>query len=61
MERLKPVAEELHRNGAVCVLATGIGDYVRCTPLEYSFHDGQFWILFTNQHLGLDLSAPSEA
>ena len=43
MERLKPVAEEHHRNGAVCVLATGIGDYVRYTPLEYSFHEGQFW------------------
>ena len=25
-------------------LATGDRDYVRCTPLEYSYHDGKFWI-----------------
>lgn len=28
----------------VSALATGSGDEVRCTPLEYSFHDGIFWI-----------------
>lgn len=38
MERLKAVVDELHCNGAVCALETGIGDYVRRTPLEYSFH-----------------------
>ena len=27
-----------------CTLATGTGDYVRCTPIEYSFHDGKFWM-----------------
>lgn len=27
-----------------CALATGTGNYVRCTPLEYSFHDDKFWI-----------------
>ena len=27
-----------------CALATGAEGYVRCTPLEYSFHDGAFWI-----------------
>ncbi len=27
-----------------CVLATGTGDYVRCTPIEYSYHDGMFWM-----------------
>lgn len=25
-----------------CALATGTGDYVRCTPIEYSYHDGCF-------------------
>ena len=25
-------------------LATGTGDYVRCTPIEYSWHDGCFWM-----------------
>ena len=44
VEELKPVVEEFLRNSAVCALATGIDDYVRCTPLEYSFHDGKFWI-----------------
>lgn len=28
----------------VLALATGAGDYVRCTPLEYSWHDGAFWV-----------------
>lgn len=27
-----------------CALATGTADYVRCTPIEYSFHDGKFWL-----------------
>ena len=27
-----------------CALATGTGDYVRCTPIEYSFYDGKFWM-----------------
>ena len=44
IEELKSVVEEFLRSSAVCALATGTGDYVRCTPLEYSFHDGQFWI-----------------
>ncbi len=43
-EQLKPVVEEFLRSSAVCALATGTGGYVRCTPLEYSYHDGQFWI-----------------
>ena len=29
-----------------CALATGAGDYVRCTPIEYRFHNDKFW-LFT--------------
>lgn len=37
------VLESLHGN-VVCALAAGIGDYVRCILLEYSYHDGQFWI-----------------
>ncbi len=44
VEELKPVVEEFLRKSAVCALATGTGDYVRCTPLEYSFHDEKFWI-----------------
>jgi Pyridoxamine 5''-phosphate oxidase. len=44
VEQLKPIVEEFLRSSAVCALATGTGDYVRCTPLEYSYHDGKFWI-----------------
>lgn len=28
----------------VCALATAAGDFVRCTPLEYTYHDGSFYI-----------------
>ncbi len=28
-----------------CALATGWGDFVRCTPIEYSYKDGKFWLL----------------
>lgn len=27
-----------------CAFACGYGDFVRCTPLEYSWHDGALWI-----------------
>ena len=43
-EQLKPIVEDYLAAGSVCALATGTGDYVRCTPLEYSYHDGKFWI-----------------
>ena len=41
---LKKLTEEYLEKCGVCALATGAGDYVRCTPLEYSFHDEKFWI-----------------
>ena len=44
MEQLKPIVEEYLNTSSVCALATGTGDHVRCTPLEYSYHDGKFWI-----------------
>jgi hypothetical protein len=43
-DELKKLTEEYLITSSVCALATGTGDYVRCTPLEYSFHDGKFWI-----------------
>ncbi len=43
-EQLKAVVEEHLSSSSVCALATGSGDYVRCTPLEYSYHDGKLWI-----------------
>jgi len=27
-----------------CALATGCGDFVRCTPIEYSYQDRKFWM-----------------
>ncbi len=44
IEKLKTMAEEYLSSSSVCALATGSGDYVRCTPLEYSYRDGKFWI-----------------
>ena len=29
---------------STCALATGGGDFVRCTPLEYAWRDGAIWI-----------------
>jgi uncharacterized protein YhbP (UPF0306 family) len=33
-------------NNDTCALATGFGEFVRCTPIEYTYHDSAFW-LFT--------------
>lgn len=27
-----------------CALATGCGDFVRCTPIEYNYKDKKFWL-----------------
>ena len=43
-EQIKKYAWDYIQRNAVCALATGIDDFVRCTPLEYSFHDDKFWI-----------------
>lgn len=43
-EQLKEVVEGYISTHNVCALATGTENYVRCTPLEYSYHDGKFWI-----------------
>ena len=28
-----------------CVLACGNGDFVRCTPIEYTYKDHTFWMI----------------
>ena len=61
MERLKAVVDELHCNGAVCAMETGIGDYVRCTPLGTAFMVDSSGLPLTNQHLRLDLRIHSES
>lgn len=42
--RLRAMAEAYIQANNTCALATGAGDYVRCTPIEYSYHDGAFWM-----------------
>lgn len=36
--------EDYLKANNTCALATGAGNYVRCTPIEYSYHDGCFWM-----------------
>lgn len=43
-EQLRKKAEEFLKAHNTCALATGVEGCVRCTPLEYSWHDGAFWI-----------------
>lgn len=43
-EALKKAVEEYIQTNNTCALATGTGDYVRCTPIEYSYHDDKFWM-----------------
>lgn len=42
--KLRAMAEAYIQANNTCALATGTGDYVRCTPIEYSWHDGCFWM-----------------
>ena len=44
-EQLKQVVEDYIQANNTCALATGTGDFIRCTPIEYSYHDGKFWML----------------
>lgn len=40
--QLKTMVEEYILANNTCALATGAWEYVRCTPIEYSWHDGSF-------------------
>lgn len=42
--RLLVMMEDYIQANNTCALATGTGSYVRCTPIEYSYHDGCFWM-----------------
>ena len=42
--KLRAMVEEYIQSNNTCALATGTGDYVRCTPIEYSWHEGCFWM-----------------
>lgn len=43
-EALLAAMEEYIKSHNTCALATGAGMFVRCTPIEYSYHDGAFFI-----------------
>ena len=43
-DRLREAIEAYIRANNTCALATGAGGFVRCTPIEYSYHDGCFWM-----------------
>lgn len=36
--------EDYIRSNNTCALATGSGSFVRCTPIEYSYWNGAFWM-----------------
>ena len=42
--KLQAIVTDYLTSNNTCALATGAGDYVRCTPIEYSYHDGCFWM-----------------
>lgn len=42
--KLWNLVEAYIRSNNTCALATGTGNYVRCTPIEYSWHDNCFWM-----------------
>lgn len=43
-DELQRAVEKYISENNTCALATGAGDFVRCTPIEYSYHDGKFWM-----------------
>lgn len=46
MERseLLRMSEDYIQSNNTCALATGCGSFVRCTPIEYSYRGGAFWM-----------------
>ena len=46
MEREQALSHILNfiRNHNTCALATGTGEFVRCTPIEYTFMDEEFYL-----------------
>ena len=43
-EQLKKAVDDYILANNTCTLATGFGEFVRCTPIEYIYHDGTFWM-----------------
>lgn len=58
-EALKQAIDAYVNANNTCAFATGTGDYVRCTPIEYSFHDEKFWMFSEGgeKFIGLEKNA----
>ena len=57
-EKVFEHVENFIRNHNTCGFATGYGDYVRCTPIEYTYMDGAFWFVSEggNKFIGLEMN-----
>ncbi len=57
-EKLKAAALAFINSHNTCALATGFNDFVRCTPIEYSFHDGAFYMFSEGgeKFIGLEMN-----
>jgi len=44
-ERLLVSIQTYIQDNNTCALATGYDGFIRCTPIEYSFHNGAFYLL----------------
>lgn len=58
-EALQQAMEDYINANNTCALATGTGDYIRCTPIEYSYHNGKFWMFSEGgeKFIGLEKNA----
>ena len=43
-EELFAQIEKFIKEHNTCALATGYGEFVRCTPIEYNYKDGKLWL-----------------
>ncbi|MCD7717218.1 MAG: pyridoxamine 5'-phosphate oxidase family protein [Lachnospiraceae bacterium] len=43
-DQLWTAINEYIRSNNTCAFATGSGSFIRCTPIEYAWHDGAFWM-----------------
>lgn len=43
-EALRSEIEKFIALHNTCALATGFGEFVRCTPIEYSYYKSKFWL-----------------
>lgn len=43
-ETLRHFVSKFLAEHAVCALATGSGNFIRCTPVEYGYHHDALWI-----------------